>query len=247
MAFMLPSLHEYFCSSGPPCSRRDMHLTRRDVLRVALVGLAVTLSGCAGVTRPGVGATGSGPEAGCPTITTRFGHPSRIPDMQPWNNPHSGLDFNVPVGTPVFAAAPGVVMQFLYHSLSPRGVINMVVYHGQDVDGKHVFSLYAHLSEQKKKPRDRVERGEVIALSGNTGTRNGIPHLHLTLWRTAVGPGPDFPSFFNQAVARLDKEAVLADPAMYWADPRRPGFDPSKSYPERPIRLTYPLRCSKSD
>lgn len=225
------------------------HLTRRDVLRVALVGLAVTLSGCAGVTRLGVGATGSGPEAGCPKITAHFGDPRTQfnPDMPPWNIPHSGIDFDVPVGTPVFAVAPGVVIPFMYHSRSPLGHINMVVYHGQDVDGKHVFSFYTHLSEQKKKPGDRVERGEVIALSGDTGARNRVPHLHLTLWRTAAGPGPDFSSFINRAVARLDREAVLADPAMYWADPRRPGFDPSKSYPERPIRLTYPLRCSKSD
>lgn len=219
-----------------------------DVLRVALVGLAVTLSGCAGVTRPGVGATGSGPEAGCPKIATDFGggRGQFNPDTSPWNIPHSGIDLNVPIGTPVLAVAPGVVIPFMYHSRSPRGLINMVVYHGQDVDGKHVFSLYAHLSEQKKKPEDRVERGEVIALSGVSGALNRVPHLHLTLWRTAVGPGPDFSSFFKRAVARLDKEAVLADPAMYWADPRRPGFDPSKSYPERPIRLTYPLRCSKS-
>lgn len=222
-------------------------LTHRDVLRIALVGLAVTLSGGAGVTWLGAGAAASGPEAGCPKITTGFGQYSRQfnPAMPPWNIPHSGTDFNVPVGTPVFAVAPGVVTQIYYHAPSPTGRINIVVYHGQDVDGKHVFSFYTHLSEQKKKPGDRVERGEVIALSGNSATRNGVPHLHLTLWRTAVGPGPDFLAFLKQAIDRLDKQAVLADPVMYWEDPRQPGFDPSKSYPERPIRLTYPLSCSK--
>ena len=209
-------------------------LTHRDVSRVMLVGLAIILGGCVG-------------EAGCPQVTTPFGNPSNNPSQPAWNRLHSGTDFNVPIGTQVYAVAPGVVISYLYYSRSDIGHINMMVYHGQDVDGKHVFSFYTHLSEQIKKPGDRVERGEIIALSGNSGTRNNTPHLHLGLWRMAVGPGPDLAAFIKQAIARLDKEAVLADPTMYWADPSRPGFDPSKSYPERPIRLTYPLRCSRSD
>ncbi len=219
------------------------HAPRRNALRVALVGLAV---GCAGMTPPAVGAKDFARGAGCPKIVTPFGNPSNNPAQPEWNKLHSGTDFNVPIGTPVYAVAPGVVLMYLYLARSNIGHINMVVYHGQDVDEKHVFSFYTHLSKQIKKPRDRVERGELIALSGNSGTRNGIPHLHLGLWRTAAGPGPDFGSFIKDAVARMDKKAVLVDPDMYWADPRQPGFDPSKSYPERPIRLTYPLRCSAS-
>lgn len=213
----------------------------------AFASVALALTGSTGATWPGVGARGSGPEAGCPAITAPFGDPRTrfIPDMPAWNIPHSGIDFDVPVGTPVLAVAPGIVIPFGYHARSPLGHISMVVYHGQDVDGKHVFSFHTHLSQRTRRPGDRVERGEVIALSGDTGTRNRIPHLHLGLWRTAVGPGPDFPSFIQGAITRLDRDAVLADPAMYWVDPRRPGFDPSKSYPERPIRLTYPLPCSK--
>jgi murein DD-endopeptidase MepM/ murein hydrolase activator NlpD len=121
----------------------------------------------------------------------------------------------------------------------------MVVHHGEDTDGKHVFSFYAHLSQRLKEPGDRVKHGESIALSGSSGTR--FPHLHLGLFRTAVGPGPEFKPFLRRAWIRSDRAAILADPAMHWTDPKRPGFDPNKPYPDRPIKLTYPLPCGKAN
>lgn len=174
---------------------KQMHLARRRVLSLGFVGLSLWLSGCAGVTPapnwPGVGTMGSGPEAGCPTIMSyfddwrkKYGQLTRTGGG--WNVPHSGIDFDVSVGTPVLAVAPGVVID-IWDGVIPAGEAGIftVVYHGQDADEKHAFSFYAHLSEQLKKPGDRVERGEFIALSGSTGTM--FPHLHLSLFRTAVG------------------------------------------------------------
>lgn len=176
-----------------------------------LTGLALGVSACAGPTAswPGVGTTGSGPEAGCPPIMSHFDDPSskygtrdrRLNQDPPWNKPHNGIDFDVAVGTPILAVAPGQVTPMMYATLSPVGAMNMVLYHGQDVDGRHVFSLYTHLAEQRKQPGDRVARGEVIALSGSSGTRD--PHLHLTLWRTPVGPGPELMPFMQRTTYPL--------------------------------------------
>jgi murein DD-endopeptidase MepM/ murein hydrolase activator NlpD len=161
------------------------------------------------------------------------------------NVPHSGIDIDVSVGTPVVAGASGVVTDIWDDIMQHEAGVFMVIYHGEDVDGKHVFSFYAHLSQRLKELGDRVERGEVIALSGSTGTR--FPHLHLSLFRTVAGPGPEFKQFLRRAWLRGDRAAILADPGMYWADPKRPGVDPNKHYPDRPIRLTYPVPCRKVD
>ena len=216
--------------------------------------LAVLVAGCAagGTVRgwPGVGGNRTGPEAGCPPIMSHFDDPMNnygtrdrmLSNDPPWNKPHSGIDFDVPAGTPVLAVADGLVTPIMYNELSPIGAISMVLYHGEDTDGRYVFSFYSHLSEQRKKPGERVSRGEVIALSGTTGTKEA--HLHLSLWRTPVGPHPTaFRAFMWRAIGRSDR-SILADPALSWADPRRPGFDPGRSYAERPIRLTYPLPCT---
>lgn len=72
------------------------------------------------------------------------------------------------------------------------------------------------------------------------GTRE--PHLHLSLRRAAAGPGPELQPVMQRAIARNDR-SVLADPAQHRADPKRPGFDRSRAYPERPIRLTHPFPC----
>lgn len=215
--------------------------------------LPILLSwGCAsgdllrGGTWPGVGATRSGPEAGCPMIMSHFEdwysnygmRERRASGDSPMNVPHSGIDFDVVEGTPVLAAAPGGVTPIMYEWNDTP--IAMVLYHGQDSDGKYIFTMYTHLSKQLKKPGNRVARGEVIGLSGKTGTPD--PHLHLGLWRTPVGPGPQFQKYLQKVFREADR-SILADPALHWADPKRPGFYPRQTYPERPIRLTYPLPC----
>lgn len=208
------------------------------LLPVLLVGSACA-TGSAGWT--GVGATWSGPEAGCPTIMSHFDDWSskygagdrRRSDAPEFNKPHSGIDFDVPAGTEVLAAAPGTVAmsQDRYRGFSIYGGLTVVVYHGEDTDGKHIFTYYTHLSESNVAPGQRVARGEVIGQSGVFK----FPHLHLSLFRTPV---PEFWPF----IMRSDR-SILADPAMSWADPKRPGFDPSTTHPDKPIRMTYPLRC----
>ncbi len=83
---------------------------------------------------------------------------------------HEGIDFTLDIGTPIHATGDGVVKR-LERSRAGYGR-NIVIEHGNDYK-----TLYAHLSEFKVEKGQRVERGDVIGLSGNTGTSTG-PHLH---------------------------------------------------------------------
>ncbi|MBT1443157.1 peptidoglycan DD-metalloendopeptidase family protein [Shewanella sp. JM162201] len=83
--------------------------------------------------------------------------------------PHNGTDFGVPIGTKVVAPGDGVVTMVTDHQFAGKYV---VIEHGNKFKTR-----YLHLSKSLVKKGDRVSRGQVIALSGNTGRSTG-PHLH---------------------------------------------------------------------
>lgn len=85
---------------------------------------------------------------------------------------HSGTDFRAPIGTPIPTANSGKVV-FAGELFFNGGTV--IIDHGRDI-----FSMYCHLSETKVEEGDFVEKGEIIALSGNTGRSTG-PHLHWGL------------------------------------------------------------------
>lgn len=85
---------------------------------------------------------------------------------------HGALDYGVPVGTEVYAAAEGVV---LAANWSNGGLGNYVCI--QHSGGMR--TLYGHGNgEFYVKPGDVVKKGQLIMLSGNTGNSSG-PHLHF--------------------------------------------------------------------
>jgi len=95
----------------------------------------------------------------------------RILNGQP-RQPHYGLDFAVPTGTPLKAAAAGrVSLAASFHFFGDLVVID----HGHGVN-----TLYAHLSRIEVAEGQMVAKGERIALSGATGRVTG-PHLHFSL------------------------------------------------------------------
>ncbi len=94
---------------------------------------------------------------------------------------HRGLDFSVPIGTPVRSTADGVVVAVA----KERGLGRLVrIDHGNGVE-----TIYGHLLQASVKPGQRVSRGEVIALSGSSG-RSTAPHLHyeVRIGGRAVNP-----------------------------------------------------------
>ncbi|WP_245853279.1 murein DD-endopeptidase MepM [Pasteurella oralis] len=84
--------------------------------------------------------------------------------------PHKGVDFAMPVGTPIIAPADGIVEKVAYQANGAGRYI--VMRHGREYQ-----TVYMHLSRPLVKAGQNVKRGQRIALSGNTGRSTG-PHLH---------------------------------------------------------------------
>ena len=105
----------------------------------------------------------------------------RAYDGGPLTSYHEGTDFAVPAGTPVYAAADGVVM--VAEPLAVRGNA-IVIDHGWGL-----YSGYWHLSEFKVTPGQKVKQGDLIALSGNTGRSTGA-HLHWDMTLRGINVDP---------------------------------------------------------
>ncbi|HWP19547.1 MAG TPA: M23 family metallopeptidase [Burkholderiaceae bacterium] len=94
---------------------------------------------------------------------------------------HTGLDFPASVGTPIQAAAGGVVVAAHYHPEYGHMV---------DIDhGNNLVTRYAHASKLHVRPGDLVKRGQVIAEVGSTGRSTG-PHLHFEVLVSGVPQDP---------------------------------------------------------
>ena len=83
---------------------------------------------------------------------------------------HTGIDLTAPTGTKVYAAGDGIVSRA---DATSSGYGNHIrLNHGYGYQ-----TVYAHLSKMLVRPGEKVKRGEVIGLVGNTG-RSTSPHLH---------------------------------------------------------------------
>jgi murein DD-endopeptidase MepM/ murein hydrolase activator NlpD len=94
---------------------------------------------------------------------------------------HSGLDFPAEVGTPIYAAAGGVVVAQEFHPQYG----NMI-----EVDhGNALVTRYAHTSRVGVKKGDLIKRGQKIAEVGNTGRSTGA-HLHFEVLVQGIPQDP---------------------------------------------------------
>ena len=103
---------------------------------------------------------------------------------------HTGVDFPVGKGTPVYAVGDGQVFDTGYN----RAYGNFVeIYHGNNV-----YSFYAHASSVNVSKGQRVTKGQQIMLSGATGNVTGA-HLHFEIrtpgygYSSCVNPMPYLP------------------------------------------------------
>ena len=103
-------------------------------------------------------------------LNSSFGY--RIDPIDNVTRFHHGQDITVKSGTPIYAPASGVVKRAYYAG----GFGN----HIKLDHGNGYTTLFAHLSKIKVKHGQRVERGEIIGLTGNTG-RSTAPHLHYEI------------------------------------------------------------------
>jgi len=86
---------------------------------------------------------------------------------------HFGQDFRCPEGTEVYATGAGTI-EYAGNQHDGFG-IKVVIDHGYGYR-----TIYGHLSKYNVRRGQKVNRGDFIALSGNTGTSTG-PHLHYQI------------------------------------------------------------------
>lgn len=127
-------------------------------------------------------------------ITSGFG--MREHPILGFTRMHMGIDFGAPTGTPVFAAADGVVERASWAGG-----------YGRWLQIKHANGLetgYGHLSRWAVKQGQHVHQGQVVAYVGSTGLSTG-PHLHFEIM---VGGKKVNPSKFKAppSVALAGKE-----------------------------------------
>lgn len=101
-------------------------------------------------------------------ISSAFGE-TRLSPAAGGGRPHKGVDISAPLGTPVVAAAEGVVVSAGWQAEMGKSIC---------LDHGHGFAtMYGHLKTIMVKPGERVKKGQIIGTVGMTGNSTG-PHLH---------------------------------------------------------------------
>lgn len=95
---------------------------------------------------------------------------------------HNGLDFLANTGETVFAPGDGVIT-FVGNNGGYGKVIRIT--HGYGYE-----TIYGHLSKYKVKKGQKVKRGDIIALTGNSGSLSTGPHLHYEVRHNGVCLNP---------------------------------------------------------
>lgn len=133
-------------------------------------------------------------------VSSGFGY--RIDPVYKDRRLHPGLDFTAPVGTPIYAAADGVVRDAGFNT---GGYGNrVVVNHGFGYE-----TLYAHMVRIKARVGTRVKRGEVIGYVGSTGKSTG-PHLHYEVHKNGTQLDPIYFFYNDLTPAQFDRILKLA-------------------------------------
>ncbi|TVQ47737.1 MAG: M23 family metallopeptidase [Gloeocapsa sp. DLM2.Bin57] len=152
-------------------------------------------------------------------VNSNFGW--RINPLSGMSQLHEGVDFPVPIGTPIVAVADGKIETA--RDLNGYGLI-VIIRHQQNTRE----SRYAHLSQIFVQPGEYVKEGTVIGLSGNTGMSTG-PHLHFE-WReleqgiwVATDPSQLLAQAHDKMLKDLAEKAALTKlkPSDYQRAPRQ--------------------------
>jgi murein DD-endopeptidase MepM/ murein hydrolase activator NlpD len=115
---------------------------------------------------------------------------------------HSGMDFTADIGTEIYATGDGTVV----YADRKSGYGNCVIIdHGYDFE-----TLYGHIKDYKVKTGQKVKRGEVIAIVGNTGKSTG-PHLHYEVLHKGRPDNPAKYYYQDLTPEEYDRMIQIAD------------------------------------
>lgn len=131
-------------------------------------------------------------------LSSGFGY--RLDPILKVRRPHHGVDFSLPIGSPVYATGDGEISLIRHNKISG---------YGNQIEVNHGFGYktkYAHLSEIIVKSGQKVKRGELIGYSGNTG-KSTAPHLH---YEVKIDGRPNNPvHYFYKDLNEDEYEEVL--------------------------------------
>lgn len=115
-------------------------------------------------------------------ITGRFG---TLSEFRRRNNmqPHSGVDFAMPQGTPIPAIAKGTVVLNQFSKVLGHVLVQRVM----SKDGEIWFVGYCHLEFVGVPTGTKVQEGDIIGRVGNSGTASTGAHLHMTVSKELKG------------------------------------------------------------
>ncbi|WP_353107843.1 peptidoglycan DD-metalloendopeptidase family protein [Gordonia sp. (in: high G+C Gram-positive bacteria)] len=162
-----------------------------------------------------------------PTIPVTSGFGPR------WGSQHNGIDYGAPVGTPIYAAADGIVIEGRDRT-GVQGFGSWIWIDCQQSAG--VDLIYGHVKHAGILVRagDHVKAGQQIGVSGNEGDTTG-PHLHFEVWSPPGRQG-------GRAIDPAPWLAGAADPTK--AKPSTPPTSPGGSLVAPPFKSISMLGSS---
>jgi len=136
---------------------------------------------------------------------------------------HPGVDYDIPIGTPIIAVSEGVVKHVGTVNAPWGGGFFVKIIHDE-----HFETLYGHLSKIFVKTGQSINRGELIGLSGSSN--NGYVHLHFGICKTG-GKCINFSETY--------------DPEGFWLGSKAQCFNPSMDYSNYSTKeIVSPVACN---
>jgi len=114
-------------------------------------------------------------------ISSPFGVTRKLSVYKNQEKTHNGIDFAVPVGTPVYSVCGGRIFAAGWQAEhDQKAGFGLRIWQVAEIDGVVYHIFYAHLSKLLCKAGDVLESDfqKIIGESGNTGSSTG-PHLHV--------------------------------------------------------------------
>ena len=126
-----------------------------------------------------------------------------------WKNYNGGIDYGVPIGTPIYAAQNGQIEKV---ADDPSGYgTHILISHSSGLE-----TLYGHLSTALVKVGQEVTAGQMIGRSGSTGNSTG-PHLHFEARQNGVSVDPEtlYASQATQSASQAASQPAFTGQGLY--------------------------------
>jgi len=120
---------------------------------------------------------------------------------------HQGIDWNLPLGTDLVASAPGKVLEVAENESGAKYI--------DLIHSNNMVTSYGHISRALRTVGEWVKRGDVVALSGDSGWP-GHFHIHWALFREGE------PGHYDVAVDPF--RDIFGDSPGYWTKDNDPHF-----------------------